>query len=265
MDTPVSIVSVDTVLDIFVNDDELNISAEDIHSSIVDSRETFAGMISDPGFRRLRATPKSVLESWEREGSDTSSCEDPLVGYQQLQFFQSSYPTYSCGAGKCILLTEKDGKDAGRKYFACPVKKPHVESGDKIIMPQSALDCLEEKGSSGGTSNVYNMLYQVILYVKAIDEYASLRFKVVESNEATTEVDPRLEAIVERMLDKCISDGRYQQAMGSAIECRRLDKLEQAIMSSDNVHGMTFYCIYISRSYVNRREYLCEVKKSCNT
>ncbi|RVW78402.1 26S proteasome non-ATPase regulatory subunit 1-like A [Vitis vinifera] len=40
---------------------------------------------------------------------------------------------------------------------------------------------------------------------------------------------PRLEAIVERMLDKCIVDGRYQQAMGMAVECRRLDKLEEAI------------------------------------
>ncbi|KAJ8642635.1 hypothetical protein MRB53_004383 [Persea americana] len=50
-------------------------------------------------------------------------------------------------AGKCILLTEKDGKDAGGKYFACPVKKPHVESGDKIIMPQSALDRLNESQS----------------------------------------------------------------------------------------------------------------------
>eukprot|EP00268_Persea_americana_P033165 TRINITY_DN328_c0_g1_i6.p1 TRINITY_DN328_c0_g1~~TRINITY_DN328_c0_g1_i6.p1 ORF type:complete len:1072 (+),score=241.76 TRINITY_DN328_c0_g1_i6:176-3217(+) len=101
--------------------------------------------------------------------------------------------------------------------------------------------------------------YVHTLLVKAIDEYASLKFKAVESNEAATEVDPRLEAIVERMLDKCISDGRYQQAMGSAIECRRLDKLEQAIMSSDNVHGMLLYCIYISHSYVNRREYRCEV------
>ncbi|KAJ8620332.1 hypothetical protein MRB53_028861 [Persea americana] len=101
--------------------------------------------------------------------------------------------------------------------------------------------------------------YVHTLLVKAIDEYASLKFKAVESNEAATEVDPRLEAIVERMLDKCISDGRYQQAMGSAIECRRLDKLEQAIISSENVHGMLSYCIYISHSYVNRREYRCEV------
>nr|GMD70652.1 26S proteasome non-ATPase regulatory subunit 1 homolog A-like [Ipomoea batatas] len=37
-------------------------------------------------------------------------------------------------------------------------------------------------------------------------------------------------AIVERMLDKCIVDGKYQQAIGMAIECRRLDKVAEAIV-----------------------------------
>lgn len=36
---------------------------------------------------------------------------------------------------------------------------------------------------------------------KAIDEYASLRNKAAESKDAG-DIDPRLEAIVERMLDK---------------------------------------------------------------
>ncbi|KAL7209621.1 hypothetical protein ACSBR1_031222 [Camellia fascicularis] len=72
-------------------------------------------------------------------------------------------------------------------------------------------------------------------------------------------MDPRLEAIVERMLDKCILDGKYQQAIGMAIECRRLDKLEEAIMRSDNIHATLSYCINISHSFVNLREYRHEV------
>ncbi|KAJ6370240.1 hypothetical protein OIU76_028505 [Salix suchowensis] len=54
-------------------------------------------------------------------------------------------------------------------------------------------------------------------------------------------------------------DGKYQQAMGIAIECRRLDKLEEAIMKSDNIHGTLSYCIDVSHSFVNRREYRHEV------
>lgn len=101
--------------------------------------------------------------------------------------------------------------------------------------------------------------YVHTLLAKAIDEYASLKSKAAESSDESSKVDPRLEAIVERMLDKCIMDGKYQQAMGTAIECRRLDKLEEAITRSDNVQGTLSYCIYVSHSFVNLREYRQEV------
>ncbi|KAJ4969279.1 hypothetical protein NE237_015980 [Protea cynaroides] len=101
--------------------------------------------------------------------------------------------------------------------------------------------------------------YVHTLLAKAIDEYASLKSKAAESSECAEKVDPRLEAIVERMLDKCISDGKYQQAMGTAVECRRLDKLEEAIIRSDNIHGSLSYCINISHSFVNLGEYRREV------
>lgn len=39
---------------------------------------------------------------------------------------------------------------------------------------------------------------------KAIDEYAALRMKAAESKAKSADVDPRLEAIVERMLDKYV-------------------------------------------------------------
>ncbi|KAK3187852.1 hypothetical protein Dsin_027413 [Dipteronia sinensis] len=101
--------------------------------------------------------------------------------------------------------------------------------------------------------------YVHTLLAKAIDEYASIKSKAAESNDEAANVDPRLEAIVERMLDKCIMDGKYQQAMGIAIECRRLDKLEEAITRSDNIQGTLSYCINVSHSFVNRREYRSEV------
>ncbi|OAY28247.1 26S proteasome non-ATPase regulatory subunit 1 homolog A [Manihot esculenta] len=101
--------------------------------------------------------------------------------------------------------------------------------------------------------------YVHTLLAKAIDEYASLKAKASESTVEAENVDHRLEAIVERMLDKCIMDGKYQQAMGIAIECRRLDKLEEAITKSDNVHGTLSYCINVSHAFVSRREYRREV------
>ncbi|KAK8477395.1 hypothetical protein V6N13_064992 [Hibiscus sabdariffa] len=101
--------------------------------------------------------------------------------------------------------------------------------------------------------------YVHTLLAKAIDEYASFRSKAAESSDETAKVDTRLEEIVERMLDKCIMDRKYQQAMGIAIECRRLDKLEEAITRSENVHATLSYCTNVSHSFVYRREFRREV------
>ncbi|KAI7994248.1 hypothetical protein LOK49_LG11G01104 [Camellia lanceoleosa] len=101
------------------------------------------------------------------------------------------------------------------------------------------------------------------LLAKAIDEYANVKSKAAESNDEAAKMDPRLEAIVERMLYKCILDGKYQQAIGMAIEYRRLDKLEEAIMRSDNIHATLSYCINISHSFVNMREYRHELFSTC--
>ncbi|KAM1014442.1 hypothetical protein ACFX2C_044426 [Malus domestica] len=50
--------------------------------------------------------------------------------------------------------------------------------------------------------------YVHTLLAKAIDGYASLKSKAAESSAEAANVDPRLEAIVERMLNKCIMDGK---------------------------------------------------------
>ena len=51
---------------------------------------------------------------------------------------------------------------------------------------------------------------------KAIDEYASLRLKAVESNDMV-DIDPRLEAIVERMLQKYVCRQMYNSSHFSAL------------------------------------------------
>ncbi|KAK8939281.1 hypothetical protein KSP40_PGU016575 [Platanthera guangdongensis] len=97
------------------------------------------------------------------------------------------------------------------------------------------------------------------LLAKALDEYAILKSRNSKTGEQGEEIDPRLEAMVEKMLDKCISDGKYQQAMGIAVECRRLDKLEKAITTSGNVNGALSYCINLSHSFVYHRVYRCKI------
>ena len=49
-----------------------------------------------------------------------------------------------------------------------------------------------------------------------------------DENAGST-IDPRLEAIVDRMFERCLVDRRYKQAVGVALETRRVDILERAI------------------------------------
>eukprot|EP00850_Spirogloea_muscicola_P013494 SM000091S24652 [mRNA] locus=s91:438274:444527:- [translate_table: standard] len=97
--------------------------------------------------------------------------------------------------------------------------------------------------------------YVQTLVAKCIDEYISQSVKASESAEEAPPADSRLVAIVEKMLDRCMDDGQFHQAAGIALECRRLDKLEEAILRSDDVSAMLSYCLRVSQDLVKRREF----------
>lgn len=56
-------------------------------------------------------------------------------------------------------------------------------------------------------------------------------------------IDAKMEAVINKMFDRCFSDGQYNQAIGVSIEARRLDKMREAIERSHNIEdklGYTF-------------------------
>lgn len=82
------------------------------------------------------------------------------------------------------------------------------------------------------------------LIAKCIDEYVKLR--VAASKDSSVEIDARLEAIVERMFDRCFQAGEYRPAIGIALQSRRIDKLEYAI-SKSNANEMASHLQYTFR------------------
>lgn len=48
-------------------------------------------------------------------------------------------------------------------------------------------------------------------------------------------IDERLEAVVERMFERCFTEGQFKQAIGIALETRRLDVVEKAILKGRNL------------------------------
>jgi hypothetical protein len=66
---------------------------------------------------------------------------------------------------------------------------------------------------------------------KCIDFYTQYRNANAESGKEKV-IDPRLVAIVDRMFQRCLDDGQYRQALGLALETRRMDIFEKAIKQS---------------------------------
>lgn len=74
----------------------------------------------------------------------------------------------------------------------------------------------------------------VHLLAKCIDHYTKLRVENAElpEDEEKKSIDPRLEGIVNKMFLRCLDDHKYKQAIGIALETRRLDMFEKTILES---------------------------------
>ena len=80
--------------------------------------------------------------------------------------------------------------------------------------------------------------YQETIAAKCIDKYIEIRTVRSDAEmagttlpEDATSLEPvlfeRLEAIVENMFERCFQDKEFKQALGIALESRRLDKVEE--------------------------------------
>ncbi|KAG7205890.1 hypothetical protein KM043_007819 [Ampulex compressa] len=90
---------------------------------------------------------------------------------------------------------------------------------------------------------------------KCIDYYTQQRVLEAEGKlpPGSKGIDPRLEGIVNRMFQRCLEDNQYRQALGLALETRRMDVFEAAIMQSDDVSGMLSYAFQVVMSLIQNR------------
>ncbi|KAI9248920.1 armadillo-type protein [Sporodiniella umbellata] len=95
--------------------------------------------------------------------------------------------------------------------------------------------------------------YVTTIISKCIDKYIHLR--TVENTEP---VDSRLQDIVERMFQRCTEDGEYEQAIGIALESRRLDVVESNIRKGDS-DKLLAYVLDVSMTLVQNLEFRNEV------
>ncbi|XP_026468281.1 26S proteasome non-ATPase regulatory subunit 1 [Ctenocephalides felis] len=97
---------------------------------------------------------------------------------------------------------------------------------------------------------------------KCIDYYTQQRILHAENSPQAKPIDPRLEAIVNRMFQRCLDDGQYRQALGLALETRRMDIFEASIMQSDDVCGMLAYAFQVTMSLIQNRGFRAGILRS---
>ncbi|KAF4530870.1 hypothetical protein B566_EDAN018903 [Ephemera danica] len=108
--------------------------------------------------------------------------------------------------------------------------------------------------------------YVDTIIAKCIDHYTSQKVRLAEAgDEAGVAIDPRLEAIVNSMFRRCLVDGQFRQALGIALETRRMDIFEEAVRSSDDKAGMLSYAFQVAMSLIHQRKFRHEVLRSLVT
>ena len=96
---------------------------------------------------------------------------------------------------------------------------------------------------------------------KCVDMYITLRVKKSE-DENLLAIQPKLEDIVNRMFERWFADREYYQAIGLALEARRLDIVERAISEdSGDISKKLSYTYKITEELIKSKEFRNEVLK----
>ena len=75
-------------------------------------------------------------------------------------------------------------------------------------------------------------------------------------------IDLRMEGIVNRMFQKCFEDKQFKQAMGIAIEARRMDIFIKSIEKADNREEMLSYAFRVVMNFQQNRNFRGELLRS---
>ncbi|KAI4902084.1 hypothetical protein NFI96_014702, partial [Prochilodus magdalenae] len=116
-----------------------------------------------------------------------------------------------------------------------------------------------------GAGDLFNVTddseYVETIIAKCIDHYTRLRVENAElpEDEEKKSIDPRLEGIVNKMFQRCLDDHKYKQAIGIALETRRLDVFEKTILESNDVSGLLAYSLKICMTLMQHKKFRNEV------
>lgn len=155
-----------------------------------------------------------------------------------------------------IEILHEDKKFCQRELAALVASKVYYHLGSFGDSLQFAL----------GAGNLFDVNsrneYVDTIIAKCIDHYTELRIQAENNKESAQEIDSRLKAIVDRMFQRCLDDGQFKQALGLALETRRMDIFEKSIRESDDIPGMLSYAFQVTMATLDCRGFRNTVLRS---
>lgn len=80
-----------------------------------------------------------------------------------------------------------------------------------------------------------------------------------EHQATASESDPRLVTVVEKLLDRCCREGAFEQAVGIALEARRLDLFKEICKQSPRPKELLAYALSIGQRLISSKAFRREV------
>ncbi len=134
----------------------------------------------------------------------------------------------------------EDEKFSSRALAALVASKVHYhleQYSESLTYALGAGTLFTDQIHSGKASQ-----YIFTILSKVVDKYIQERNEL-EVNPEAAQIDSRLESIVESMFDRCFQEGNIKQAIGIALEARRLDKLQESVSASQDRAGSLLYTL----------------------
>ncbi|CAB4395122.1 uncharacterized protein OCT59_026377 [Rhizophagus irregularis] len=184
---------------------------------------------------------------------DESEEELKIYALEKLNTLVDQFWAEISDAVSKIEILYEDEFFPQRKLSALVASKVYYHLGefdDSLTFALGAEDMFDASSKSE---------YVETIISKCIDKYISLRVKQYEDDPASNiQIDPRLQDVVERMFQRCYDDGEFKQAIGIALEARRLDIIEQAI-SKGQASDLLAYVLEVSMTLVLNLDFRNEV------
>jgi len=183
---------------------------------------------------------------------DESEEELKIYALQKLNTLVDQFWAEISDAVSKIEILYEDEYFPQRKLSALVASKVYYHLGEFDDSLTFALGAEELFDASSKSEYVETIIS------KCIDKYISLRLKQYEDPTSSVQIDSRLQDVVERMFQRCYDDGEFKQAIGIALEARRLDIIEQAI-SKGQASELLAYVLEVSMTLVLNLDFRNEV------